>query len=104
MRYRILLTHARQRAGLSQRDVADRTGLPQSTIARIESGRTVPRADTLERLLAACNAELDTCPLSGLGIDRSAMRELLRLTPAERAQLAVDEARNLAMLPAPRRV
>ncbi len=33
---------------------------------------------------------------AGEGIERSAIRRLLRLTPAERAQLAVKEARALA--------
>jgi len=32
---------------------------------------------------------------SSSGIDRTVIRRLLALTPAERARLAVDEARNL---------
>jgi hypothetical protein len=33
---------------------------------------------------------------AGPSVDRSAIRELLKLTPAQRARLAVEEARNLA--------
>ena len=36
-----------------------RSGVPQSTIARIESGKQMPRADTLDKLLEACGWELD---------------------------------------------
>ncbi|HMF09215.1 MAG TPA: helix-turn-helix transcriptional regulator, partial [Thermoanaerobaculia bacterium] len=43
-----LLRYARRSAGLSQRDLAARAGMPQPAVARIESGRTIPRFDTLE--------------------------------------------------------
>jgi DNA-binding XRE family transcriptional regulator len=38
---------ARRSAGLTQRQLAERSGVPQPTIARIESGKQMPRADTL---------------------------------------------------------
>jgi len=50
------------RAGLSQRALAAAAGTSQPAIARYESGRGEPRADTLARLLAACGAELTTGP------------------------------------------
>jgi transcriptional regulator with XRE-family HTH domain len=90
-----LLRHARRRGGLSQRELAKRTGVPQPAIARIESGHSVPRTDTLERLLRGCGARLEAAPAAGQGIDRSAIRRLLALSPAQRARLAVREARNL---------
>ena len=34
----------------------------------------------------------------GTGIDRTTIRNLLALTPAERARIAVESARNLAAL------
>ncbi|MFF5172834.1 GNAT family N-acetyltransferase [Micromonospora sp. NPDC000089] len=44
----------RRHADLSQRDLAERSGVPQATIARIESGRaTDPRYGTVERLVLA---------------------------------------------------
>ncbi len=35
-------------------------------------------------------------PPTGEGVDRTVIRRLLELTPAERFRLAVEEARNLA--------
>ena len=96
MRSSSLLRYARRAAGLSQRDLSGRSGIPQPAIARVESGRTSPRSDTLEKLLDACGARLDISPAAGQGVDRSAIRRLLRLTPAQRAALAVREARALA--------
>ena len=90
-----LLRYARRSAGFSQRELARRSGVPQPAIARIESGLTNPRTDTLDRLLAACGFRLDLLPAAGLGVDRSAIRRLLRLTPPERARLAVREGRAL---------
>lgn len=54
-----LLRTARDRAGLSQRDLAARAGTAQSVVARIESGTTSPTIDTLTRLLSACGFTLD---------------------------------------------
>ena len=53
-----LLTSARVPAGLSQRKLAARAGVAQSTIARIESGHADPAFSTLERLLAAAGLEM----------------------------------------------
>lgn len=78
---------ARQRAGLTQRELACRAGVPQSTIARIESGTISPRVDTLARILQAMGSELQVRPVGG-GLDRSLIRRMLRLTPTERVQYA----------------
>ena len=59
------VNQARRAAGLSQRELSRRTGVPQSAIARIERGLQVPRADTLERLLEACGFELRIGPARG---------------------------------------
>lgn len=87
-----LLLHARRRAGLSQRALARSAGVPQSTVARIETRQLAPRIDTVERLLRAAGQTLALEPAIGLGVDRSQIRELRRLTPAERARLAVADA------------
>ena len=81
---------------MTQRELAARIGVPQSAIARIESGVVTPRVDTLDRLLAGCGQGLESRPRLGVGIDRSTIRELLALSPIERARLATLEARNLS--------
>jgi transcriptional regulator with XRE-family HTH domain len=90
-----LLEHARRRSGLSQRALARAAGVPHSTVARIELGRLSPRTDTLERLLRVAGGTLTVEPAQGLGVDRSQIRELLRLTPGERARLAAADAAAL---------
>jgi transcriptional regulator with XRE-family HTH domain len=94
-----LLRYARSKAELSQRELGRRAGVSQTSISLIEDEKTSPRFETLERLLATCGFDLELVPLAGVGIDRTAMRNLLRLTPAERARIAVQEARNLAKIP-----
>ena len=92
------LRQARRRAGLTQRDLAQRTGVAQPTIARIEGGHEVPQVDTLERLLRACGESLEVLPAAGAGVDRSSIRVLLARTPAERIATLVKEAPTLERL------
>ncbi len=47
------LIAARTRAGLNQAELAERMGTSQSTIARLESGRTLPSMRTLSRYASA---------------------------------------------------
>jgi DNA-binding XRE family transcriptional regulator len=47
------LIAARTRAGLSQAELAERMGTSQSTIARLESGSTLPSMRTLTRYAKA---------------------------------------------------
>ena len=90
-----LLRYARAKASLSQRELGRRAGVTQTSISRIEEGKTSPRFETLERLLSACGFELEPVPTKGLGIDRTGLRSLLRLSPTERARNAAKEANNL---------
>ncbi|MCO1595464.1 GNAT family N-acetyltransferase [Micromonospora sp. RHAY321] len=54
-----VLRALRRRADLSQRQLAERSEVPQATIARIESGRAVdPRFRTVERLVRAAGGEV----------------------------------------------
>jgi len=47
------LRRRRQRAGVSQRELAARTGIAQPNICAYESGRLTPNAATLARIEAA---------------------------------------------------
>jgi ribosome-binding protein aMBF1 (putative translation factor) len=50
--------HARVTAGLTQEQLAQRMNTTQSVIARLESGRTRPSTQTLERLAEATGTRL----------------------------------------------
>jgi transcriptional regulator with XRE-family HTH domain len=94
------LRQARRRARLSQRALAARTGIAQPTIARIESGDHSPRLATLEALLDACGESLEALPRAGDGVDRTLIRALLALSPAERVATLPAEAAFLDRLAA----
>lgn len=93
-----MLGHARRRAGLTQRELARRTGVAQPTIARIEGGLVDPRIGTLDRLLRACGARLSAEAVPGFGVDRAQMRELLELSPRARVDALRRDAAGLAQL------
>lgn len=89
-----MLRYARSRAHLTQRALAGKTGIPQETIARIERGRADPRLNTLDRLLEGCGYGLELEPRLGMGIDRTQIDELLKLTPSERLARAIEVDRE----------
>ncbi|MGH2402237.1 MAG: helix-turn-helix domain-containing protein [Candidatus Limnocylindria bacterium] len=89
------LRSARRRARMSQRELAAAAAVPQATVGRIEAGIVSPRADTLARLLRASGHELTVVPRLGEGVDRSLIRDRLRMTPEQRIRLAVEEARAM---------
>jgi predicted transcriptional regulator len=86
---------ARHAAGLTQRALAERAGVPQSTVARIESGALDPRTGTVDGLLRAVGYELAPRPRPGAGVDRSQIQERLRMTPRQRIDEVVAAARNV---------
>jgi len=86
------VNQARRAAGLSQRELSRRTGVPQPAIARIERGLQVPRADTLERLLKACGFELRLAPVRGGGVDQPEIEHFLALSPSARMERGVAVA------------
>ncbi len=98
------LLHARRRAALTQRELAGRSGVAQPTIARIELGAERPRVDTLVRLLRVCGESLEALPGAGAGVDRTPIRALLGLSPAERLATLAAEAPVFERLAAARRV
>ena len=82
-----LLRAARQRAGLSQRELAARAGTAQSVVARIELGQASPSWDTLSRLVAAAGLELHANLEPGAVAHSHMLADvprILRLSPGER--------------------
>lgn len=53
---------AREAKGLSQRDLAELTGIKQPAIARMESMKTIPKIDTLFKILAPLGYTLSVTP------------------------------------------
>jgi transcriptional regulator with XRE-family HTH domain len=54
----VQLRELRQRAGLSQEQLAVKVGVTASTIYKLESGRSKPSYDTLLRLSKALGVEI----------------------------------------------
>jgi transcriptional regulator with XRE-family HTH domain len=94
-----LLTRARRRAAVSQRELALRAHTSQSVIARIERGQTIPSVETLDRLLAAAGFELRRT-LEPKPVVHSHMLEdsarILRLSPVDRLREVANVSRFIA--------
>ena len=94
-----LVTAARLRAGLSQRELASRARTAQSVVARIESGATSPTWETLARLLDAAGFALDATlrPVAGeVSHMLDDVPRILRLTPEQRLLELRNVSRFLA--------
>lgn len=82
-----MIREARRRAGLTQRQLAERLRTKQSVIARWEADRTAPTFDTVGRALRACGFLLDVHLLprdQDFYHDWSMAKQNLALTPAQR--------------------
>lgn len=86
---------ARRRAGLTQRTLAARAGVPPSTVARIETGTLDPRIGTVERILRACGHALEVERDYGEGVDRSLLDVTQAMSPEERLEHGMAAARAL---------
>ena len=94
-----LLKEARDRAGLSQRELAARAKTAQSVVARIELGETSPSWDTLVRLVKASGCTLQATVQSTYMVDRSLLDDvprILRMTPEQRLDEVAQVSRFLA--------
>lgn len=99
-----LAGEARQRAALSQRELAERAGTTQAGIARIEGGQTTPSFETLRRLVDAAGFELHVELLMKPApdpviaaykrdVDSTLLLENLRKTPEQRSETLTAMAR-----------
>jgi transcriptional regulator with XRE-family HTH domain len=91
-----LLRTARRRANLTQAQLAEKAGLSQAEVARLERAGSNPTAATLERLLRATGHRLELRRLDA--VDETQLRERLELTPAERLAAFEASQRNVLRL------
>ena len=49
----------RKEKGITQQEIAERTGIKRTNVARIESGRNAPTIEVLVKLAAALDMELE---------------------------------------------
>lgn len=71
-----LIVRRRKELSLSQSELAKRSGLPQSTIARIETDRLHIRLDTLMKILSVLDCDLSFVSNEKLGTKRLVLRKL----------------------------
>jgi transcriptional regulator with XRE-family HTH domain len=97
---RDLVRIARQRSGLTQQQLAERSGHPRETIARWETGARQPSLASLEALVAACDLDL----VIHLAPRDPSLDELvadqLKLEPAERLRRLVPDGTTEATVAA----
>jgi transcriptional regulator with XRE-family HTH domain len=90
-----LVREGRKRAGLTQRQLADRADTTQSAIARLEAGRTTPTLESVERLLRLCGFQLivELAPYDDSDIRQANAHATL--SPEQRAQRLGRTVRRL---------
>src|SRR5919198_4589930 len=91
-----ILQEARHRAGLTQRELAARAGTSQSAIARIERGRQLPSLETLQRILRACDLDLELRIVPHDTHDDDLIDGTLARTPEERLRTVEELSRFVA--------
>ena len=72
------LKEAREKRGWTQRDLASRLGLTQAHISGIESGKIVPRYDTLLELVRILDRDLLMVPRALVPVVQSLIRDHLQ--------------------------
>lgn len=90
-----LLREARRGAALTQACLAARADTAQSAVAAYESGARLPNLRTLERLLAACDHDLDVAARPRV---RRGAASLAELAPTIAADVAAGEEANALRL------
>jgi len=86
-----IIREARLRAGLTQAELAKRTGRERSVIARWEQGAVSPSVDTLLTLVEACGFDLPLELVPTEPVDDGRLRRNVLLSPERRVQRALRE-------------
>ena len=58
------MINRRNDLGLSQRDLAELCGIPQSSVARIESNKTTPKLDTILKIFSQLGLRFSIMPIN----------------------------------------
>ena len=77
------LKDAREKRDWSQRDLASRLGIAQRHISGIESGKIVPRYDTLLEFIRMLDSDLLMVPRALVPVVQSLVRDHLKDQPGE---------------------
>ncbi len=85
----------RASTGMTQREFADRVGMKQSQLARIESGKQIPKLETLAKLAAAAGYAVEVHFISSQGKSEGAIAPLRIAVPD------VDEAKSSEQVVSP---
>src|SRR6185312_3514357 len=105
MRARDVIRIARDRAGLTQQQLAVRSGRPRESIVRWEAGAQTPSLEVVSELVAACELDLvlrltnrDTSLSESVEeqLAKSPLKRLARLLPANELREAKASLRWLA--------
>jgi transcriptional regulator with XRE-family HTH domain len=97
-----LIKQARLRAGLSQVELARRSGKPPSAIGRWERGEVRPPLETVVALVRAAGFDLDVGIVAADEHDRVLIRRCLDRSPADRLAEMVAAATRVAAMTAAR--
>jgi transcriptional regulator with XRE-family HTH domain len=81
-----LIREARLRAGLTQQELAERTGRERSVIARWEQGAVAPSIETLVDLVRACGFDLPLELVPYEPSDEERLRKNALLSPERRLE------------------
>jgi len=87
-----LIRTARDRAGVTQQQLADNAGVTQQAISAYETGRQDPRLQTLIRLVAAAGFEMRIQLVALDDHDKALEQFIASLSPDQRTEL--EEARR----------
>jgi len=77
------LKETREKRGWSQKELGSRIGLPQMHISGIESGKIVPRYDTLLEIVRMLDRDLIMVPRALVPVVQSLVRDHVKDLPGE---------------------
>lgn len=91
-----LIIEARRRAGITQRELANRLGTHQPVIARWEGGKTEISYRNVVRAVRACGLDLHIAVVNEDDHDLALIRRELSVPPNERLARMVDAVNAFA--------